>query len=178
MLVFDAYRAFNSSNSGLMTCSELYGGLHFLGIPFSPDQIYDLVRKLALHNEGLVSYVEFKKVFKKHDEDLESRLAEGGNNNFGEISPKIIPEISDAYRKDDIEEAVVLSGKILSQFKVKVNPVGSFEAIWTSENTNSKTQASLWGPSLDVTMLHSNKTRICLGHYANKGIRTTSFVSG
>ena len=51
MLVFDAFRAFNSSNSGLMTCSELYGGLDFLGIPFTPEQVYDLVRKLAIQNE-------------------------------------------------------------------------------------------------------------------------------
>ena len=51
LLVFDAFRAFNSSNSGLMTCSELYGGLHFLGIPFTPDQVYDLVRKVAVYNE-------------------------------------------------------------------------------------------------------------------------------
>jgi Ca2+-binding EF-hand superfamily protein len=51
LLVFDAFRAFNSSNSGLMTCSELYGGLDFLGIPFTPDQVYDLVKKLAIHNE-------------------------------------------------------------------------------------------------------------------------------
>ena len=51
LLVFDAFRAFNSSNSGLMTCSELYGGLDFLGIPFTPDQVYDLVRKVAIQNE-------------------------------------------------------------------------------------------------------------------------------
>jgi Ca2+-binding EF-hand superfamily protein len=51
MLVFDAFRAFNSSNSGLMTCSELYGGLDFLGIPFTPEQVYDLVRKVAIQNE-------------------------------------------------------------------------------------------------------------------------------
>ena len=50
MLVFDAFRAFNSSNSGLMTCSELYGGLDFLGIPFTPDQVYDLVKKLSIQN--------------------------------------------------------------------------------------------------------------------------------
>jgi hypothetical protein len=51
MLVFDAFRAFNSSNTGLMTCSELYGGLDYLGIPFTPDQVYDLVRKLSVLNE-------------------------------------------------------------------------------------------------------------------------------
>lgn len=51
MLVFDAFRAFNSSNSGLLSCSELYGGLDFLGIPFTPQQIYDLVKKIAIQSE-------------------------------------------------------------------------------------------------------------------------------
>lgn len=76
-----------------------------------------------------------------------------------------------------MEAPVLLSGKILALFKVKVNPVGTFQSIWTSENTNSKTQASLWGPSLDVDLLHSNKTRICLGHYANKGFGVPSSTS-
>ena len=31
LLVYDAFRAFNSSNSGLLSCSELYGALDFLG---------------------------------------------------------------------------------------------------------------------------------------------------
>lgn len=51
MLVFDAFRAFNSSNSGVLTCSELYGGLTFLGIPFTVDQLHSLVRKLAVDHE-------------------------------------------------------------------------------------------------------------------------------
>jgi hypothetical protein len=51
LLVFDAFRAFNSSNTGLLSCSELYGGMDFLSIPFTADQIYDLVRKLAIHND-------------------------------------------------------------------------------------------------------------------------------
>ncbi len=55
MLVYDAFRAFNSSNSGLLTCSELYGGLTYLGIPFTADQVYSLVRKLAIGNEVFYS---------------------------------------------------------------------------------------------------------------------------
>lgn len=51
MLIFDAFRAFNSSHTGLMTCSELYGGLDFLGIPFTAQQIYALVKKIAIQNE-------------------------------------------------------------------------------------------------------------------------------
>ena len=131
MLVFDAFRAFNSSNSGLMTCSELYGGLDFLGIPFTPDQVYDLVKKLSIQNyvrlknrifnghilclkdilctflnmndllhstQGLVSYVDFKKVFKKSDDDLESHIAEGSSSNFEQVLPKMIPELADGNK--------------------------------------------------------------------------------
>ena len=34
-----------------MTCSELYGGMDYLGIPFTPQQIYDLMRKICVVNE-------------------------------------------------------------------------------------------------------------------------------
>jgi hypothetical protein len=51
MLIYDAFRAFNSSNTGLMSCSELYGGLDYLGIPFTPQQIYDLMKKICIANE-------------------------------------------------------------------------------------------------------------------------------
>ena len=51
MLIYDAFRAFNSSNTGLVTCSELYGGLDYLGIPFTPPQIYDLMKKICVANE-------------------------------------------------------------------------------------------------------------------------------
>ena len=61
-LVFDAFRAFNSSNSGLMTCSELYGGLDFLGIPFTSEQVYDLVRKVAVYTEVRYSLIIFKSI--------------------------------------------------------------------------------------------------------------------
>jgi hypothetical protein len=54
MLIFDAFRAFNSSHSGLLTCSELYGGMDFLGISFTPQQIYDLVKKIAVQTEVII----------------------------------------------------------------------------------------------------------------------------
>jgi hypothetical protein len=132
---------------------------------------------MAYPKQGLVSYVDFKRVFKKSDDDLESHIAEGSSSNFEPIEPKMIPELIDRNRKFKIDEAIVLSGSMLQSFKVKINPVGTFEAIWTSQNTNSKTQTGIWAPSLDVTVLHSNKTRICLGHYANKGLGVPSGTS-
>jgi hypothetical protein len=51
MLIFDAFRSFNSSNSGLLSCSEFYGAMEYLGITFTPQQVYDIVRKVAVQNE-------------------------------------------------------------------------------------------------------------------------------
>ena len=40
LAVFDAFRAFNSSHSGVLNCSELYGGLDWLGIHLKPQQVW------------------------------------------------------------------------------------------------------------------------------------------
>ena len=48
--------------------------------------------------QGLVSYVDFKKVFKKSDDDLESHIAEGSSSNFEQVMPKTIPELADGNK--------------------------------------------------------------------------------
>lgn len=93
MFVFDAFRAFNSSHSGLLSCSEFYGGLEWLNIRLTPDQIYDLVRKIAVDNEGLISYLDFKRVFQGADDEFESRGEDA--DSFGVVQPKKIPELVD-----------------------------------------------------------------------------------
>lgn len=97
MLVFDAFRAFNSSHTGLLSCSELYGALEWLNLRFTPNQVYDFVRRVAVDNEGLISYADFKRVFRLSDDDFESHNAT--NHSFGTINPKVIPEIADASKK-------------------------------------------------------------------------------
>jgi hypothetical protein len=121
MFVFDAFRAFNSSNSGLMSCSEFYGGMEFLGIPFTPEKIYTIMRRIAVSNEGLVSYLDFKRVFKVSDEEMETHTI-GSNSNvtFESVPPKTIPEISEQRRRSVAEEVVILNASILENFKVKV----------------------------------------------------------
>lgn len=49
--------------------------------------------------QGLISYVDFKRVFKKSDDDLESHIAEGGSSNFEQVLPKTIPELCDGNSK-------------------------------------------------------------------------------
>ena len=48
--------------------------------------------------QGLISYVDFKRVLKKSDDDLESHIAEGGSSNFEQILPHNIPELSDTSK--------------------------------------------------------------------------------
>jgi hypothetical protein len=173
MLVYDAFRAFNSSNTGLLNCSELYGGLEFLNIPFTPEQLYELVKKIAVANDGLISYVDFKRVFQGHESDMESRSVMGsGESNFEHVPPKPIPELSDLIKAEKIEELPLLTEKILQNFKVKVKQVDSFAEIWTSEGTHSQTQVSVWSPSLSKSILSAmNRTRLCLGYYASIGFK-------
>lgn len=96
LLVFDAFRVFNSSNSGLMTCSELYGGLDFLHIPFTPPQVYDFVKRVAVKHEGLICYEDFKRVLQLSEDELESHTAGGaGESNFEAVPPHKIPELVD-----------------------------------------------------------------------------------
>ena len=47
--------------------------------------------------------------------------------------------------------------------------MGHFTSVWDSEGTQSKQQVSVWAPSMETGMLHSNKTRVFLGHYACTG---------
>jgi hypothetical protein len=171
MLVFDAFRAFNSSHTGLLTNSELYGGLDWLQIPFQPNEVYEFVKRVAFDNAGLISYNDFKRVL--HEEN-DNAIESSGNTNstsFGIIPPKTIPEMSDIdqNKKKNKEAAVKLTPEIIHQFKVKTKQVNSFSLVWSSQGTQSQTQMSLWAPSTEISMLQSNRARVCLGHYAQRG---------
>jgi len=169
-LVLDAFRAFNSSQSGLMTCSEFYGGLTYLDLEFTKDQIYDLMSKLAIDQIGLVSYAEFRRVFQESEEDLESRGVNGGDgaSSFEVIQPRMIPELYEANKEVE-EVSVDLTQDILQHFKIKVKPVSGFSSVWSSQGTQSQTQVSVWAPVQPTAILKSNRGRLCLGYYASKG---------
>ena len=44
--------------------------------------------------QGLVSYPDFKRVFGGNDDEMESRGG-GGQSNFEQIQPRLIPELVD-----------------------------------------------------------------------------------
>jgi hypothetical protein len=180
LLIFDAFRVFNSSNSGLLSCSEFYGGMDFLGIPFTPPQIYDMVRRLAVQNEGVLSYEDFKRVFQTFNEDgentIESKTIGTVESNFESIPPHPIPELIDLHLSKEEKQAaeaaaVNLTEDILANFKVKLKPVAGFSEVWNSQGSQSLSQVSIWLPSLQTSsfLSSSSKVRLCLGVYACRG---------
>ena len=198
LLVFDAFRAFNSSNTGLLTCSELYGGLDFLGIPFTPEHVYDLVRKVATYVDGLISYVEFRRAFQLSDEELESRVggdavaaAASATSTIESVPPKAIPEIAEQLSEQQQTQQVPVTEALLQNFSVKTKPVPSFSLVWNSEDTQSHQQVSVWAPTVRWrawrgcvcsarspplarqairSLITKNRVRVCLGHYASSGL--------
>jgi hypothetical protein len=67
MGVLDAFRAFNSDHTGQLNCSQLYGGLDWLGLKLVPDQIQALVRELDSDHDGLLNFIDFKNGFWQGD---------------------------------------------------------------------------------------------------------------
>lgn len=175
LLLFDAFRAFNSSHSGLLSCAELYGGLDYLGVPFTPQQLHALVRRIAVQTEGLVSYEDFKRVFGAVDDDeQESRGQElgGASSLMEEVQPKAIAELVDLNKPvTRPEDEVKLTEDLLALFKVKIKPIAAFSEVWNSQGTQSSAQVSLWAPSTQTgsIMGGGGRARICLGHYGAKG---------
>jgi len=184
LFVFDAFRAFNSSRTGLMTCSELFGGLTWLGlgVAFTPDHVHELMRKLATEHEGLLTFNDFKRAFHEPgDDDDAMALRYGGEfDALDDIPPVPIPELTTQQESQDRSTSndVVVDESVLETFKVKVKPVSGFTKVWDSQGTRSERQASLWSPDAKGSRLRKNKERITLGHYAQQGLLSPTDEKG
>ena len=92
MLVFDAFRAFNHNKDGTLTCSELYGGLTWLGLELEPEQVHSIVRRIDTDNDGLVSFEEFKAAFYDPIAELEAAGVDTTTKD-AVIEPREMPEL-------------------------------------------------------------------------------------
>lgn len=53
----DAFIAFDYNNDAILTCSELYGGLDWLGLKLTPEDIYSMVHDMNTSQKGTILYV-------------------------------------------------------------------------------------------------------------------------
>jgi Ca2+-binding EF-hand superfamily protein len=71
MDVLDAFRAFDWDRDGNLSCSELYGGLQWLGLSqLTPQDIYDIMRDVDRTKTGRLNFVDFALAFRPPVNDV------------------------------------------------------------------------------------------------------------
>jgi Ca2+-binding EF-hand superfamily protein len=60
MRYLDAFRAFDYGRDGLLSCSEFYGGLEWLGLKVTPNDVYRLVKYIDKHKDNRIRFVDFE----------------------------------------------------------------------------------------------------------------------
>ena len=75
MRLLDAFRAFDYNRDGRLSCSELYGGLEWLGMTVKEEDIYAIVRHVDKSGLGWVFWEHFEMCFREPaDESDDAQL--------------------------------------------------------------------------------------------------------
>lgn len=178
MRVADAFRAFDYDRDGFLNCSEIYGGLEWLGLAMTPVEIYSLVRAIdsASEKDGRISMEEFEEALQVAEEDEEDYEVV---HEQIRVAPKQITELykkSEAEKKEDAAKKIEKIEKHeLDDIKVKVTRVEAFRRVWDTRGTMNRKKMCVWlakPPSAFAMRL--NHERIYLGHYLRGSFKDPS----
>jgi hypothetical protein len=190
MRLLDAFRAFDyTSRDGRLSCSELWGGLDWLGMRLVPEDIYAIMRHVDKTGVGWILFEQFDAAFRDEEEEHEhaASATQGAAANSGFIAvggaeedfafagasiiPKKIRELFAVDEKEDINRTEEIPPARLMSLQVSVVDVRDYQAVWTSRGTMARREASIWNavhPSSFMTK--RNRTRIHIGHYVAAGL--------
>jgi len=151
LYTLDAFRAFNASQNGLLTCSELFGGLTWLGLSVGPPDVYEMMRHMDKDGDGLASFDEFRQAFgSAQDTDVWAQdlsAAPPVSVDLSKLVPIQIAELADidqAAAHDDHEPDVPRT--VLRQIKLKLQKLEKFDELWRSSGIATKNKASASHP--------------------------------
>jgi len=154
MRLLDAFRAFDYNRDGSLSCSEMWGGLEWLGMKLQPHDIHSIVRHMDTYKDGRVRFVDWEAALKDPDFDEDEVVEDGGafNQTDVEIVPKpmdelFVSQVDLVSRKEEIHD------KALKELKIKVKEVNNWTRVWSSEGSGARTQkmnfddhVSIWLP--------------------------------
>ena len=171
LYTLDAFRAFNAAGNGLMSCSELYGGLRWLGMDVGPPDIYEMVRRMDGDGDGFVSFDEFRlAVGSEADTEMWAHESDEPPHLVGislaDLKPIPIRELFDEEDSVEAKQQLQVPEHMLNAIKLKLQKLERLDELWRSAGIASKTKVSVWDGRLSTKRLAKNRTRVCLGHFA------------
>jgi Ca2+-binding EF-hand superfamily protein len=100
ILFYDAFRMFDYNRDGLLSASELYGSIEWLGFDLDPLDVIEFMRTNDIDKDGNLNYREFLEIVRDPDANFddiekehESSESSGKFGEFQRIEPKAVQEI-------------------------------------------------------------------------------------
>ena len=150
-----------------MNCGELGAGLSWLGLPLEESDLHALMRGLDKDGDGLLSLEEWSASM--------PHLAESDPVTQEQLAELMLQPLPVAELREGMAivppRAQPLSPAILAKFKFRLGPHSHLTPVWSSKDSLTREQLSIWALDIDATPLHKrSRARLSLGHYAVPGL--------
>jgi hypothetical protein len=172
MLCDDAFQAFDDDRDGQLSCSELYGGITWLGLECTESDIHTLVRNIDTHNNGTISSEDFARAFYIDPKTMTEPVSEELHNVH--VPPRKMQELILSHAKEYKEyKAGNVPVTVLSKCQISLKKPKALSLVWNTTGGTSRDPASVWAPSEDGGVLSSrNKQSVAIGHYATADLKS------
>ena len=157
----------HTASAGMMNCGELGAGLSWLGLPLEESDLHALMRGLDKDGDGLLSLEEWSASM--------LHLAESDPVTQEQLAELMLQPLPVAELREGMAivppRAQPLSPAILAKFKFRLGPHSHLTPVWSSKDSLTREQLSIWALDIDATPLHKrSRARLSLGHYAVPGL--------
>ena len=160
-----AFHAFNSSRTGLMSCSELYSALRWLQLQPSVDLVHEAMRRLDTDDDGCLTVDDFVCALQRDQPAADAEADAAAAAAAPSAQHLVIPfsRIRELYAEEDEVlrgPAVTLSAAELAQFVAMLRALTSFDRHVGAGGL------SAWSPSLGGAGRAA--VLVPLGHYVRE----------
>eukprot|EP01087_Luapelamoeba_hula_P004848 TRINITY_DN1482_c0_g1_i1.p1 TRINITY_DN1482_c0_g1~~TRINITY_DN1482_c0_g1_i1.p1 ORF type:complete len:4317 (-),score=602.49 TRINITY_DN1482_c0_g1_i1:51-13001(-) len=118
LLLYDAFRLFDSARNGFLTAPELWGAMDWLGIAASAEDILDFMRTADANHDGNVDYREFLDMVRDPDAKLDDS-EDGDSAQDGSITTTLLEFFETPPKPKGEEELKQLMEKQLTETKAQ-----------------------------------------------------------